>query len=82
MEGIARYEAGLEGSSQIMKVFVRSEDLLLGEMEHPGGFYKRRVTSHCILDRSLLTVENGYLEVGVLVRGYCGNQRELVESGL
>lgn len=32
-------------------------------MEHPGGFYKRRVTSDCILDRSLLTVENGYLEV-------------------
>lgn len=40
VEGMARYEAGLEGSSQIMRVFceIRSEDLLLGEMEHPGGF--------------------------------------------
>lgn len=41
VEGMARYEAGPKGSSQIMRDFreIRSEeDLLLGEMEHPGRF--------------------------------------------
>ena len=51
-------------------------------MENLGLFLRKESDIRLCFRQISLTIENGYLEVGGLVGGHCGHERELMESGL